>query len=577
MRRALARLTIWLLVACVGSSAGVRAAGPLLFRDACTANNPQAERLVIAGVGDLLFHEVLQRQALTPEADYANYFAAVAPVLRGADITYGNLEGPAAHGVVQGGRESKDPGRVYDGRVYGTTQGALIFNYHPSVVADLKTAGFSVLSTANNHAADRRSLGIDRTIDALDSAGLPYTGTRRRLRLADGRPSAALAGSWSTTTVAKTTVAKTAGAKTTGTKSTGAKSTGAKSPAPGGIRVAWLACTFGTNSMPDPQAQVLLCYQQRDTVMAELKRLANDPSISAVILTPHWGDEGAARPKPSDRLYARAAIEAGATAVIGTHPHVLQPWEAVTTSDGREGLVIYSTGNFLSNQHTTAQRSGVISLLELTRLPGEGKARLTAAGFVPTWVEKHNDAGHRVVEMTDGGWYVGAPAPGAKLKPRRVGYVGGKYAGAKPAGAAAGVVDGLAATLKLLPDNRVAMANFRALPHGICPPVEALVAAVPDPASDALPEVVVVADARAAMTMSTVSPRALTLERVAGALSVAVAALPRLPLPPPRGRTDPVVRSRRPERLRHAPDSFLVGGLLAASPRLGVPCDPGVY
>jgi Bacterial capsule synthesis protein PGA_cap len=179
MHRALARLTIWLLVACFGSSAGVRAASPMVFRDACTANTPSAQRIVVAGVGDLLFHEVLQRQALTPETDYASYFAAVAPVLTGADITYGNLEGPAAHGVLQGGKDAKDPGRVYDGKVYGTAKDALIFNYHPSVAVDLKAAGFSVVSTANNHAADRRSLGIDRTIDALDAAGLPYTGTRR--------------------------------------------------------------------------------------------------------------------------------------------------------------------------------------------------------------------------------------------------------------------------------------------------------------------------------------------------------------------------------------------------------------
>jgi hypothetical protein len=524
MQRALARLAIWLLVACFGSSAFARAAGPLLFRDACSANDPSAERIVVAGVGDLLFHEVLQRQALTPETNYADYFSAVAPVLTGADITYGNLEGPAAHGVVQGGRDAPDPGRVYDGRVYGTAKDALIFNYHPSVVADLKAAGFSVVSTANNHAADRRSLGIDRTVDALDTAGLAYTGTRRRVVGADGKPSASLTGSWSTITEAK------------------------------GMRVAWLACTFGTNSMPDPHAQVLLCYQHRDVVMAELSRLARDPSISAVMLTPHWGDEGASRPKPGDRLYARAAIEAGATAVIGTHPHVLQPWERIEASDGREGVVIYSTGNFLSNQHSTAQRSGVIALLELSRAAGSRKARLTAAGFVPTWVEKHNEAGHRIVEQVDGGRYFGEPAPGAKIKPpsRRA---------AKRTVAEVTPQDGLAATLTLLPPNRVAMANFRDLPRGDCPP------AAPVPAVPAEPPQVamVLADVRvdagpvvASRSTTAGATRLLSFDRVAGAISVVVAALPRLPLPPPRLRIDPVLRTHRPDRPRGAADYDLV-------------------
>ena len=507
MRRAQACLALVMLAVVVGT-AGARAAGPMLFRDACVPAGQIAARIVIAGVGDLLFHEPLQRQALTPETDYQRYFAAVAPVLTGADITYGNLEGPAAHGVVQGGKDWKDPGRVYDGKVYGTAKDALIFNYHPSVAGDLKAAGFKVVSTANNHAADRRALGIDRTIEALETAGLAYTGTRRRVAGPEAQATAQLAGSWSTVTETK------------------------------GLRVAWLACTFGTNNMPDRDGQVLLCYQSRDTVMAELARLSRDPSISAVILTPHWGDEGSSRPKASDRLYARAAIEAGATAVIGTHPHVLQPWERVETSDGRDGLVIYSTGNFLSNQHTTAQRSGVIALLELTRAVGTGKARLTAAGFVPTWVDKENEAGHRIVEQVDGGRYVGEPAPAAKLRPVAKRAV-------TLAARAAAADGGLAATLKLLPANRVAMASFRDLPRN-CPVPDAM---PPQPLEPPQLSMVMADAAEPAVAAGIAqSQTAVTLRRVAGAISFVVAALPRLPAPPPVGRADPVLRTRRPDR-----------------------------
>jgi hypothetical protein len=540
---------------------------PLLFRDACAAG----EKIVIAGVGDLLFHEMLQRQALTPETNYTGYFAAVAPVLQGADITYGNLEGPAAHGVVQGGRDWKDPGRVYDGLVYGTAKDALIFNYHPSVASDLKAAGFSVLSTANNHAADRQALGIDRTIAALSAAGLQHTGTRQRqpdpapatplIKASTAKATAekpgALAGRWSTVSTARH-----AGGR--------------------GMKVAWLACSFGTNGMPDRQGQVLNCYQNRDIVMTEITRLAADPAISAVILTPHWGDENASKPKPGDRAYARAAIEAGATAIIGAHPHVLQPWERIETSDGREGLVIYSTGNFISNQHTTSQRSGIIAVLELTRDPASGKGRLTAAGFVPTWVEKqvnngHDDTGHRIVEQVDGTSYRGEPP----AKPVKSG---------KAASSAVKVGDdGLAATLKLLPANRVSLASYRNLPRD-CPP-PALPA---PPAQVAEPEaqmVVAALDVRVAapvlapvlagpiakvpalpdqpagsspgpVRLQPAPPAAVTVLALAsfggglpaGALSQAVnltafaAATPFDRQPPPAPRADPVLRTRRPNR-----------------------------
>jgi len=46
-------------------------------------------------------------------------------------------------------------------------------------------------------------------------------------------------------------------------------------------------------------------------------------------------------------------LEAGANAVIGHHPHVLQPIETYLTQDQRNTVIVYSLGNFLSNQSRT--------------------------------------------------------------------------------------------------------------------------------------------------------------------------------------------------------------------------------
>ena len=129
----------------------------------------------------------------------------------------------------------------------------------------------------------------------------------------------------------------------------------------------------------------------------EIRKLAARPDIDAVILTPHWGIEYQQQPDAQQRRLAHEAIDAGATAVIGSHPHVLEPWEKYTAADGREGLIVYSSGNFISGQVRTEQRAGLISLVELTR-QADGKARLTAAGYVPTFVEFGGP--WRVVENT---------------------------------------------------------------------------------------------------------------------------------------------------------------------------------
>jgi hypothetical protein len=381
---------IWVFV-CGCAIGETYAAETITFANGCMSG----QRIVIAAVGDLLFHRALQRQALAPHGDYAQFWQPVASVIKQADLAYGNLEGPAAEGVGAGGRNVKDPGRRMDGRVYDSVLRSLNFNYHPSVVRDLKAAGFTVISTANNHAFDRGPLGIDRTVHAFEREGLAHTGTQARDARLD---------TWGAVTEAK------------------------------GIKVAWIACTWGLNGMRDPERQVLNCYKDKATVLSEIKRYHADPTIDAVILTPHWGIENSSVPLKSDRAYAREAVAAGASAVIGAHPHVLQPWEKVRADDGREAIAIYSNGNFISNQRRLPQRSGVIALVELTK-PAEGRTQVSAVGFIPTWVTI--GATHRVIEMPGGG--------------------------------------PLHATLRLLPPgNRVTTKTFRNLPRSCpTPPVAA--------------------------------------------------------------------------------------------------------
>ncbi len=370
-------------------SGPAQAADAIHFDNACRSGT----RITVAAVGDLLFHAALQRQALARNGSYAGFWQPVQSILDAADLTYGNLEGAVAAGVSAGGRAVADPGRRLDGRVYSARVNEFLFNYHPSLIADLKDSGFDVVSTANNHAGDRGALGVDGTIDALEDGGVAFTGTRRRDER-DLRP-------WSAVVEAK------------------------------GVRIAFLACTYGTNGGIDRTGQILNCYRDRDQVMGEIGWLSEDPGVDAVILTPHWGAENVSNPLPSDRAYARAAIEAGAAAVIGAHPHVLQPWEKIVTAAGREGLAIYSTGNFISNQPWTPNRSGVIALLEFTKAR-DGKAALTATGFVPTWVAREG-SGHRVTELR----------PGQR-----------------------GTAGALAATLRRLPaGNRVSASAVRSLPR----------------------------------------------------------------------------------------------------------------
>jgi poly-gamma-glutamate synthesis protein (capsule biosynthesis protein) len=90
-------------------------------------------------------------------------FATVAPLLASADVRFANLEGPLSdqHG------ETMSP------------QNPLIFTGPPAGADALARAGFTIVSTANNHAWDYGKRGLVETLENLDRVGVLHAGTGR--------------------------------------------------------------------------------------------------------------------------------------------------------------------------------------------------------------------------------------------------------------------------------------------------------------------------------------------------------------------------------------------------------------
>ena len=317
-----------------------------------------------AFTGDMMAHILIQQDAARRPEGFAPALAPSAPFLRRADVTVVNLETPLARDVLPGGREASGPAAPAQSPVYA---GYPAFNAHPSYAAALAGAGVDVVQTANNHALDRGPLGVDRTLEALTAAGLRPTGTVPRGQT----------GPWHTTV--QTPVG----------------------------RIALLACTYSVNGLPDPAAQALRCYGNAPSVPSLIAQLVADPGIDAVILLPHWGQEYSRTPDAQQRRLARSAIDAGAAAVIGAHPHVLQPIEEVTASDGRRAFVAYSLGNFISSQWSLDRRTGAILYTDLVR-DAQGRVVANPPRALPTRVNRYVESG---VTVTPAGLVAdGAPS-----------------------------------------------------------------------------------------------------------------------------------------------------------------------
>lgn len=303
---------------------------------------------LIAG-GDVLPHRRVKASAAA--GGWEPVLAGISERLRAADLAFANLESPVAPDAHQG--------------VHGE-----VFDAPASLLDGLASAGFDVLSMANNHAWDQGVAGLLET--------------HRRVRDAGMHP-------------------------------VGAGPTCADAQAPviveaSGVRVAWLAAVDLLNldlraGDGDPCVHVAGppctgdCGPDRDALfftadvpaLTERVRQAR-AHADLVVVSFHWGDEYRTVPLPEYPPLAQALVDAGADLVLGHHPHVLQPIRRVTAADGRQAIVAYSLGNLVSDMGRTYTLERPVSrgdvrdggLLAVTATFGPDGTVLEPV-FHPTW------------------------------------------------------------------------------------------------------------------------------------------------------------------------------------------------
>ncbi|MDO9182921.1 MAG: CapA family protein [Bacteriovorax sp.] len=317
-------------------------ANDLIFSTPCDSKNQQA---TISFVGDILIHKALYQSVVLESKHFSQLWKNTTPLIQKADFSVANLEGPVALGIDQNGKDRGDIGFVYDGDVYSGTN--YQFNYHPRILSDLKASGYDLLTVANNHAEDRFSIGIDRTLEAAKAINIFTVGTRSSQFPIEEYYKIAQINN---------------------------------------MHVAFIGCTEFLN-IPDNRNQILTC--EGEQIFKTIKALANNDLVDAIIVLPHWGVEYSHVPKTYQKEYARKYLEAGAIAVVGSHPHVLQPWEKYTTKNGRETLIIYSLGNFVAGQAGLDRQVGTVAYLGISKNNNQ-KSKIFGVAYTPTYRTGNN-------------------------------------------------------------------------------------------------------------------------------------------------------------------------------------------
>lgn len=304
---------------------------------------PPSEATLVA-VGDIMMHTPQLPGAYVAETgsyDFSGFFQRVKPTIAAADWAMANLETPLA------GNE-----RGYKGYPR--------FNAPVEMADALSEAGFDIVSIANNHILDQGEAGAIATIRTLQDRGLKPIGTSEE----------------GASPLQEAVITK-----------------------KNGIAAAFLAYTYGTNGIPLPQNAPYLVYLVNEKQIAEDIAHAKARGADVIVVSLHFGNEYQRHPTDAQRNLAAAVIQSGADIIVGHHPHVVQPYERITTATEqgtREGFVIYSLGNFISNQFGDYKEYGAMLKVTIRKSyspDGTSSIELAETEAIPTWVHKYRESG----------------------------------------------------------------------------------------------------------------------------------------------------------------------------------------
>jgi poly-gamma-glutamate synthesis protein (capsule biosynthesis protein) len=150
-----------------------------------------------------------------------------------------------------------------------------------------------------------------------------------------------------------------------------------------GVKIALLSYTYGTNGIPVPKPNVVNLI---DHVQME-KDIVKARSLGAQIIIPiiHWGVEYQTYEHPSQVKTAEFLAVKGVDAIIGMHPHVVQPIKYVKSN--RDSIpVAYSLGNAVANMRDRYKDGGLF--VQLTITIENDTPRITSFNDIPFWVWK---------------------------------------------------------------------------------------------------------------------------------------------------------------------------------------------
>lgn len=307
-------------------------------------------------VGDLMARFRQQNLASQYQNDYSFSFDLVRDLIQQSDFAIGNMESMVAPSAPYTLEREHVNARPH-------------LNAPPSLLSAIRGAGFDAVSNAQNHVYDAGTQGVYETLDNMNRHQLMHTGafvssTDERYLLVDI----------------------------------------------GGIRVGIVAYLDGARqrmkkaNFTKRGRETMFPIFDEERIRADIQAV-KEAGAEFVLSYCHWGREYTDSLTDRQKGFAQMVADAGADYIFGAHSHCIQPFDEITTSDGRQVPCLYSGGNFLSDINLKPPITRDTLIIDVVLERGEdGAVRIKSNEYHPC----------RILNMSrdDGRFYQVIPSDG---------------------------------------------------------------------------------------------------------------------------------------------------------------------
>lgn len=294
----------------------------------------------ISAVGDILCENSILEDAYdknTNSYDFKSMFKNMSTFFADSDITVGTME-------------TNFTNNEYSG--YGKRNGPISF------AEAIKNTGIDLVSISTNHSLDYGIEGLQETKRALEGLEYDVVGDN----LGESR-------------VKIKTIKNT--------------------------KIAFLSYTYGfenQNSKTKDELDIANMYNS-EIAKQDLEYAKENADYSIVIM--HWGDAYSTKPNKEQQNIAKFLVENGADMILGNHASAVQKMEIMQNSEGKNVLVAYSLGNYISGETMDISKIELVLNIELRKSGETGEVVLSKVDYTPIYVLDRGTKAENRYELID--------------------------------------------------------------------------------------------------------------------------------------------------------------------------------